>query len=146
MNTVFDRRYGQLWETFERQNTLHRATGVLSPLMLIRSVSASLAATDFAHFRHFAGAAEKHRREIVRMLNADMTINSKAGAGIYFADEKLWANVPAFQYEPPGAAWALAGQSSCLAGLAVWVVTSFAAAALLVLRMTIRTAGEREGR
>jgi ABC-2 type transport system permease protein len=146
MNAVFDRRYGELWQTFERQNTLHRAAGLLSPLMLVRSISTSLAATDFAHFRHFAEAAEKHRREIVKMLNADMTTNSRTGGGPYFADQTLWARVPAFQYELPKSDWALSQQWPNFAALAVWMVVALAAAVLLARRMPVEPHIEREAR
>jgi ABC-2 type transport system permease protein len=41
---VFDRRYAELWEAFERQNTVHRAGALISPLLAIRAFSMGLAA------------------------------------------------------------------------------------------------------
>ena len=132
-NEVFDRHYGALFDTFERQNVLYQLGGYVAPLVAVRSLSMALAGTDFAHHRHFVEAAESYRRAIQRVMNDDIMRRSRAGV-LYVAGPELWSNVPAFEYQTPGAAWALGTQTFSLAGLLGW-----AALALLLLRAALRS-------
>jgi ABC-2 type transport system permease protein len=132
-NEVFDRHYGALFDTFERQNATYQIGGYLAPLVAVRSLSMALAGTDFAHHRHFVQAAEEYRRAIQRVMNDDIVRSSRAGAP-YVAGPDLWSRVQAFEYRTPGAAWALRTQTFSLAALSAW-----AALALLALRVALRS-------
>jgi ABC-2 type transport system permease protein len=132
-NEVFDRHYGALFDTFERQNATYQMGGYLAPLVAVRSLSMALAGTDFAHHRHFVQAAEDYRRSIQRVMNDDIMRSSRAGVP-YVAGPDLWSRVQAFEYRTPGAAWALRTQIFSLAALSAW-----AAIALLALRVALRS-------
>jgi ABC-2 type transport system permease protein len=132
-NEVFDRHYGALFDTFERQNATYQMGGYLAPLVAVRSLSMALAGTDFAHHRHFVQAAENYRRSIQRVMNDDIMRSSRAGVP-YVAGPDLWSRVQAFEYRTPGAAWALRTQIFSLAALSAW-----AAIALLALRVALRS-------
>jgi ABC-2 type transport system permease protein len=98
---VFDRRYGELHATEDRQRWIIRAAALVSPLVALQNLSAGLAGTDAAHQRDFAAQAEAHRRTTVAQLNADMTAKAGAEGFDYKADPSLWAKIPTFAYRPP---------------------------------------------
>lgn len=134
---IFDRRFAELAAEQDRQRRAMRLAGLLSPLVAFQSVSAGLAGTDLAHHRHFADAAEAHRRLVVNQLNADLIAN---GAGKtyegYNADRTLWEQVPAFAYTPPPVADLSAAWLVDLAILLAWCL----AAALLLRHASRRLA------
>lgn len=102
-----DRHFNRLWDTFLRQNRVQQWSSVLSPLLAVRAVSASMAATDLAHWRDFADAAEGYRRAFETLVNAD---NAKSGGDLgynYKADPALWSRVAPFRYDLPSFGWAL---------------------------------------
>lgn len=133
-NEVFDRHYGRLFEQYERQNAVYQLGGLAAPLLAVRSVSMGLAGTDFGQHRHFITAAEGYRREIQRVMNADIAQNQKKGA-VYLAGAELWNKVPAFEYDAPPTRWVLSNVGWSLAMLAFWVVCAGA-----VLVVSVRTA------
>ena len=53
-NRIFDRNYGALWDTFERQGSVHETLAVAAPLLAVRTLSMGLAGTDVEQHRHFA--------------------------------------------------------------------------------------------
>ena len=113
---VFDYHFGKLWDRIQAQDRAVTFAGLAAPLLALRSASTALAGTDFTHHRHFATAAERHRREFVRVLNEDM-MNS-TGHGV--AGRALWEKLPAFRYEPPPVAHAVRTATPGLLVLALW--------------------------
>jgi ABC-2 type transport system permease protein len=118
-NEIYDKHYGELWDTFEAQNRLQQQGGLLAPLMAIRSVSMGLSGTDFAQFRDFSIAAEKYRRMFIDVMNDDIAHAPKT-EGAYMGDEKLWSKVPAFEYNAPTVDVVLGQQAWSLGLLALW--------------------------
>jgi ABC-2 type transport system permease protein len=88
-------------------------------MLPVRSLSMALAGTDLVHHRDFVRGAELYRRDIQRMMNADIAQNAKPGTA-YVAGPELWAKVPEFDYELPGAAWALERNHISLLLLVAW--------------------------
>jgi ABC-2 type transport system permease protein len=87
-----------------------------------------LAGTDFAHHRRFTAAAEDYRRTIIRYMNDDILVHPLKAGGEYLAGSELWTKVPEFQYEAPGAWWALGHYEASIVLLMVWLAgTSLAA-------------------
>jgi len=119
-NQFFDRHYARLWDQFEAQDRFRQQLGFAAPLPAVRSVSMSLAASDFAHFRRFAEQAEQYRRNLVAFLNNDMRDHAGEANFSYRQDDELWTEAPAFAYDPPDAGWAVSGQSTALAALLLW--------------------------
>ena len=133
-NLVYDQHYGELWGLYSNQEGLHLWAGLVSPTLAVRSLSMALAGTDVDHYRHFAAAAELHRRELVKFLNDDMTVHAGEASFGYLADDELWRSSPTFDYEPPGLGALLTRQAPALVLLAGWLI----AAAALALRATSR--------
>lgn len=126
-NEVYDRLYAALWDSFEAQNRLQQQGGVIAPMLAIRSVSMGLSGTDFAQFRDFSIAAEKYRRMFINVMNDDITKAPKSTQP-HMGDDKLWASVPAFEYNSPGVGTVLGQQAWSLGILAAWAVVAAASA------------------
>ncbi len=124
---IYDRNYGALWDTFERQSRVHETLALAAPLLAVRALSMGLAGTDVEQHRHFASAAETYRRDLVRSMNEDLAQNSRTGE-TYFADEELWESVPPLEYEAPSLAWILGNRTLSLIVLGLWAVGAAIAA------------------
>lgn len=109
---VFDKHYGDLWETYERQRRIHEAAAIVAPVLAVRSLSMGLAGTDFPQHAHFAKAAESYRRLINREMNLDLAHNMKGSDynSAYVRGRKLWEKIPEFEYTAPDLAWVMARQ------------------------------------
>ncbi len=136
-NLVFDKRYNDLWDTFEKQNSVHDFGAIFAPLLSIRGLSMSMAGTDFSHHRHFAIAAENYRRVINKMMNDDMMKNAGKKDFQYLANQNLWQSIPPFQYTLPATNWALQTQKFSLAMLLLWALVSVGAAAWTVKNLRV---------
>lgn len=134
-NLVYDKHYGELWRLYLGQERAHLWGAALSPMLAVRALSMAVAGTDVARHRHFARAAESHRRELVKFLNDDMTYNAGDAAFGYLADEGLWRASPTFEYQPPGLGQVLGRQLPALAWLALWLVIALAVAVRAVGRL-----------
>lgn len=133
-NLVFDRHFGGLNATFERQEQIHRRVALLAPMLAVRSLSMGLAGTDGAQHRHFAAAAEEYRRQVQRIMNEDITFNSRTGDR-YIASPELWARVPDFAYAAPGLGWVMERQWGTAAVLLLWMVLAALAAGAATARI-----------
>ncbi len=133
-NRIFDRNYGALWDTFERQGVVHETLAVAAPLLAVRTLSMGLAGTDVSQHRHFAAAAETYRRDLMRRMNGDMTENSRTGDFSYAAGAELWTAVPPLQYAAPTLGWVLGNRVLSLLVLGAWLVGAVLAAAARVRR------------
>ena len=102
-NIGFERIYGRLNATYERQEGFLDAISVLSPVFAIKGLSSGLAGTDRVHHQAFSDAAEAHRRVIVKQLNDDLMYNAAPGGydSTYSADKDLWAQIDDFEHTPP---------------------------------------------
>jgi ABC-2 type transport system permease protein len=124
-NEVFDRHYGRLFDLYERQQRIYSLAGFVAPLLPVRALSMALAGTDFAHHRDFVRSAEEYRRTVQRVMNDDIVNHPVAPGVVYTAGPELWSRVPPFEYEAPGAGWALAYQLPSLVALAVWLALAW---------------------
>lgn len=134
---VYDKHYSALWQTFENQNRFYNMSSAFAPLLSVKSVSMSMAGTDFPHHRHFASEAEQYRRLVNRMMNEDYMNNSRTGDTNYLANEKLWRSVPQFQYELPTTDWALQTQILPLSMLLLWTLLAIGLAIVAVKRVRV---------
>ncbi len=123
-NKVFDRRWGELWDTYERQERFQAALGVFAPFLSVRGLSMALAGTDLAAHRRFAASAEEHRRVINRQLNGHMTANAGKDGFDWKADPKFWQEVPEFVDAPPRLGEVLAAHRLELVLLSLWTVVA----------------------
>jgi ABC-2 type transport system permease protein len=135
-NEVFDRHYGGLFERYQSQNRALQWAGAVAPMLPIRSISMALAGTDFAHHRDFVQAAEEYRRNIQRVMNADIARNARPGIA-YTAGLDLWSQVPPFAYDMPGVGWVLARNWSSVLLLLAWLGASIWFATAATRRLAI---------
>lgn len=136
-NEVIDHHFKRLGDAIERQDRLVQWASILSPLLAARSLSMAFAGTDAVHHRHFADAAEAHRRALVDLLNRDFAEKAGAAGWDYKASRELWEKAPALSYAPPSAAWAARRQAVSLGMLAGWLVVAAAAAWASASRMRV---------
>jgi len=134
-NEVFDHHFGKLWDRLEAQDRTVTWTGLVAPLLGLRSASMALAGTDFTQHRHFSIAAEQHRRDFVRVLNEDMMNNTDGGHHGGTAGRALWEKLPAFRYDPPPPAHALRAATPGLMVLLLWAAGAWAALLLVAPRL-----------
>jgi ABC-2 type transport system permease protein len=136
-NEIFDRHFGALWRTYARQERVHLAGALAAPILAARSFSMGLSGTDFAQHRHFVTAAERHRRDLQRILNGEMTRKAKGLDFDYRADAAFWASAPRFTYEPPSLSWVLGRQMPALVLLVAWAAAACLAAAWAAARIRV---------
>ena len=136
-NRIFDRNYGALWDTFERQSVVHETVALAAPLLAVRTLSMGLAGTDVEQHRHFAVAAETYRRDLMRQMNGDMTENSLTGDFTYTVGAEVWEAVPPLQYAAPTLGWVLGNRVLSLLVLGTWLVGAIIAAAVRVRRAEV---------
>ena len=136
-NRIFDRNYGALWDTFERQGVVHETVALAAPLLAVRTLSMGLAGTDVEQHRHFATAAETYRRDLMRRMNGDMTENSLTGDFTYTVGAEVWEEVPPLQYAAPTLGWVLGNRVLSLLVLGTWLVGAIIAAAVRVRRAEV---------
>ena len=141
-NLVYDKHYGELWRLYVGQERLHLWGAALSPMLAVRALSMAIAGTDVARHRHFAEAAERHRRELVKFLNDDMTHHARGADFGYLADEALWRATPTFHYRPPALGEVLARQAPACAWLVAWLAVAVAFAVSAAGRLRVLP-GER---
>jgi len=118
---VMDRHFEALWQSFAAQQRAQELAGLLAPLLPLRSLSMAVAGTDFAVHRDFSVQAERHRRLMQDLISEDLVHHADprgAGDFDYQADQRLWAKVPAFQYQAPPASSAAARGALALGVLA----------------------------
>jgi ABC-2 type transport system permease protein len=120
-NGVFDHFMGSLWDSYASQAAMLRAYSWLAPVLAARDIATHASGTDVVHHRHFATAAETHRRVLQRYLNADMTEHAKGQDFDYLASESLWRDAPRFAYEPPR----VLSAGSANAPLLLWLTIGF---------------------
>jgi ABC-2 type transport system permease protein len=129
-NRVFDRRYGELWGLYEKQNRVQTLLALGAPLLAIRPLSMGLAGTDSAQHRDFALAAEGYRRMLNKTMNETLAYNSRGNNSEYKGDAALWKSVADFAYRPPGIGQVARNQAWNFGILLFWL----AAVALFAFR------------
>ncbi|MEM1268562.1 MAG: DUF3526 domain-containing protein [Bacteroidota bacterium] len=133
-DAVYDKQYGALWAQVEQQNRAQALTGLVTPLMAVRSASMGLAGTDFAAHRHFAESAETYRRQLVKAMNDDLMTLTDPIYERNVRGSDFWAAQERFSYAPPSAAWAARQQALPLALLALWALGGLSLAILAARR------------
>lgn len=134
---AYDRQYGRLWGTWERQTAMQEWSGVALPLLAIRAFSMGMAGTDFAHHRDFTTAAEAHRRTIQDIVSRDLVEHADPIGNVHFAYQAghdFWSKVPPFVYRAPGPAWALHRSWRAAVALCVSLLLAAAFAVAAVAR------------
>ena len=138
---VTDRHFARLWDTFGEQQRAQEWLGLAAPVLAVRAFSMGISGTDFAHYRAFSLAAERHRRTLQDLMSEDLVEHADprgTGHFDYRAAGDLWRRVPPFTYDAPSVTWALQNSLRSLAVLVGVMMLSMAAAHLAVrVRRTV---------
>ena len=134
-NPVFDRLYGDLYETHQRQEEVLRLASALSPLYALQRISSGIAGTDLMAQRSFSDAAEKFRRELVEKMNEDMLVNAGDKSFAYRADSELWRSVADFRARSPSLRQVLQHYRFELIVLVAWYLLAYSAAYYTISRV-----------
>lgn len=112
---IYNRHVDRLYDGYAAQARLALAGSVLSPLLALRPLSASLARTDMEAHRHFLAQAEAYRYETVQALNRDIKLNRKPQMREYASDVAAITRDIVFKPQPlplsellPRTAWPFA--------------------------------------
>ncbi|HEU0122057.1 MAG TPA: DUF3526 domain-containing protein [Bryobacteraceae bacterium] len=136
-NQVFDRRYGELWRSFEQQNRFREWAGLIAPLLAVRPVSMAMSGTDSAQHRHFAVAAEAYRRDLNRRMNDELRDHGKGKDYGHLVGDDFWKEIPAFEYTAPSVSWVLDRQQLPLLVLAMWTLVALSACYWATTRLRV---------
>lgn len=127
-DTIFDHHIRALDDRVQAQEEAVSWAGVLSPFVAMRTLSAGLCGTDFAHHRHFTEYVEIWRKSLVAQLDADFAQNAGAEGWAYRAGPEVWEKAPPFEYSPPDPGFALHTHAASALSLLVWLALAFALA------------------
>lgn len=100
---LFDRYAQEAFAREAEQNRLVRQFGIVSPLIAMRQLSMSLAATDTESHQDFLEQVEQHRYRFVQALNLMQVTkipNRNAGADPRISADH-WKTLPSFTYREP---------------------------------------------
>lgn len=123
---LMDAHAAKLFDAYESQLGLLDRAGSIFPPIAARSMSMSLARTDWRHQEAFLSAAEDLRRVMVKTLNDDLALHSKNDPD-YAADEDLWSKVPRFEFEYPSLASVFLRALGNIGSLVVWCLAPIVA-------------------
>lgn len=101
-DAAYDHHVGRLEDGIAGQERWSTRLGVLSPFVAMRSLSAGLCGTDYAHHRHFTDYTEAWRKGLVAQLNTAFGEQAGAEGWAYRAGPELWKQAPPFDYTAPG--------------------------------------------
>lgn len=134
---VYDKHHAALRDAFARQDQTQRLAAAASPFLAIRSLSMAAAGTDFARDRDFSNAVERYRRDLIKIMNDDITRNAVGKDFGYVAGAELWEKVPEFRYEPAAYRGSLAETRPDLFILSVWFLAACLAATIATARVRV---------
>jgi ABC-2 type transport system permease protein len=134
---LYDRHFAELFSAYAGQTEIYEQVSIVSPTLAARMLSMALAGTDDAHDREFAAAAGRYRSQMLTTLNSELAGSGRLNTFDYVRGRDLWEKVPPFDYEVPGAAWAVSQRLSSVFALAGWLAIAAAAAVASMSSMKV---------
>lgn len=130
---IYNRHFDRLYAGYAAQAQLALAASVVSPLLALRPLSASLARTDMAAHRHFLAQAERYRYQTVQALNRDIKLKRKPQMREYASDVAAITQEIVFTPRALSLGELLPRTVAPFAALATWL-----AGALVLMRLGAR--------
>lgn len=122
---VYQKAKENLSEVYDNQLRLYSFSSVLSPTILIKTLSMQLAQTDLYAHNNFTAQAEKYRIDLVRELNYDLKDNAKYGDWSYIPKDKdFFKKTVQFNYQAPTLGEIISTALLAFTFLVVWFVLS----------------------
>lgn len=134
---LYDRHFANLFATYSAQTRIYETLSIASPTLAARMLSMALAGTDDAHDRRFAAAAAQYRAQMLTTLNSGLAGSGRLNTFDYVRGRDLWEKVPPFDYEVPGAAWAVSERATSAIALTIWLALAVLAAIASVSSMRL---------
>lgn len=119
---LYGRHLRALAETFDRQAHAYGWLSLLSPTVAMQVISMALSATDLAHYHHFTEATARYRSVVLESLNRDLAAFDSWKTFSAAGSRDSWARVPEFDYDTPGAGWAVRHVAGAAAGQIAWLI------------------------
>ena len=121
-STVYQKKFAALQDLYLAQNYFSECASLFDPYLSIRSLSMSLAGTDFEDFVDFQRRAEEYRMYFINQLNKMQTNE------IPFSEDSTkrlasshWKNIKPFNYTAPDIASDLAHHPIAPLGIVLWL-------------------------
>ncbi|MDD3761291.1 MAG: DUF3526 domain-containing protein [Acidithiobacillus sp.] len=134
---VADRHFAELWGAFDKQRQLQEWSGLVFPVLALRSFSMGIAGSDFSAHRDFSLAAEQQRRLMQDLISHDLIHHADVLDHQHFtykADSTLWKQIPPFDYRLPTMEAVLPANIRSLGILSLALLVSFVLALASVPR------------
>jgi ABC-2 type transport system permease protein len=136
-DSIYDHHMRALEDQIALQEAWVGRLSLLSPYVAMRTLSAGLCGTDYAHHRHFTDHAETWRKGMVDQLNEAFADNAGAAGWEYRAGPELWKKVRPFEYTSPGPSLALDTHWVSVLSLLLWCALGLALAFRSARRMEV---------
>jgi ABC-2 type transport system permease protein len=134
---LYERHFQKLFDAHATQSRSYARAAIVSPTLAARLLSMALAGTDDAHDREFAAAAARYRSQMLTVLNSELAASGRLNTFDYVRGRDLWEKVPSFDYEIPGAVWAVSQHAWSAMALACWLIGVWIAATWSVSSMRV---------
>jgi ABC-2 type transport system permease protein len=134
-NAVFDKNYGELYNTLNAQKDVFESLSVFSPRLAVQMASMELSETSLGAHVEFTRQAETYRRNLIDTMNKAMTMNSTGASPDYRAGPELWAKTGVFGYQHPSLAKLLAVLGPNLMVMFLWLAASIVAGLLAARKL-----------
>lgn len=121
-DVVYDKHFSDLEAAIDKQVDIFEIAGMFSPRLAIMLISQELSGTSIGHQRQFADGAEVFRRDLMRTLNRDITLNSRTGDNTYRSSGALWKQAGEYRFKAEPLSSSLARCGGPLMLLALWTV------------------------
>jgi len=122
---IYKQEHDKLMESYRSQNSVTNALVLLNPYLAIKTLSMSLAGSDFETYAYFLTQTEKYRYEQSQYLNKLQMefISNKAESSegkVHVVDKEYWQSLPEFTYEFVSVGKTLRSQVLCWLSLYIW--------------------------
>lgn len=122
-NRVWDRHFGDYYETVQRQNSVIQWASALAPFLAVRNLSMALAGTSLYDHLHFQQSVEDYRRVWVKALNDEHAFGgSKTGEWSWKAEASFFQSMEDYKYEHPSLNWSLGNRWPEIVVLLGWLL------------------------
>lgn len=124
-SNVYDMHFKTIYNTLENQRKMQSLFSLVSPPMLLRSLSMAASNASLETEIRFQQDAEAYRRRFVQTLNEDMMQNSKWGAESwkdYKVKNSLYHDIQAFEAPTQALRWRLGFVKTEGIGLLLWAL------------------------
>ena len=123
---VYQKHQNELYQVYDKQNTLERYSAYVNPYSAIKNVSMAFSGTDFQSFLHFKSKAETYRFKLAQEMNRlqmDL-IPNEGHAGSEIISSDYWKEFPPFEYDFLSFEQVFKNELTSLTALLIWSILS----------------------